>query len=48
MLIQKKVDKKLANPTSVQWPKLCIGLDVEADIQILKDVYIICIGVYRP
>ena len=26
-----------------QWPKLCIELDVEADIQILKGIYIIYI-----
>ena len=23
-----------------QWPKLCIGLDVEADIQVLKGIYV--------
>jgi len=26
-------------PFFYQWPKLCIGLDVKADIQILKGIY---------
>ena len=40
----KKVDEKLVNPTSVQWPKAGLGLEVEAEIQILKVIYYV--GMY--